>query len=109
MSQFEDREIANLYKSIKKSYLSENFFEREKNAVLLLISDNILIEKKLSKVMEVVATFHDNKIFEKEYDNLDKDEHCVAVNMNKVIKSVTENHALTSRGDTFCLNCLNDF
>ena len=37
--QFKGNEFATVYKSIKQSYVSKQYFEREEKAVFLLISD----------------------------------------------------------------------
>ena len=65
ISQFEGKEIAKTHKRFKQSYVSTYLFEREKKAVLLLISNNISIKEKLSQIMEMVANFHDNKEIKK--------------------------------------------
>ena len=52
-------EYARIHKSIKQSYISKYYFEREKKTVLLLIPPDISIEEELCNKMDVIVNFCD--------------------------------------------------
>lgn len=71
---------------MKQHYASKNSFKRAKKNDLFLIPNNISIKEELSKTMQAIANFADDKEIEKEYDNINEDEDYVAININKDIK-----------------------
>lgn len=87
ISQFASEKFAYVHKSTKQSCVSQQYFEREKKAALLLILNNISIEEKLSKIMTSITDFHNYKKNKKGHDILDEKEDYVAINMNRSIKN----------------------
>ena len=108
--QFKDNECANIHKPIKQSYASKHYLEREKEAVLLLIPDDISIEEELYK-MYVILNFDDDKKIGKEYEILDEDEDYVAINMNvnKEIEEQLNSSDFTISGNHAMLNKIKNY
>ena len=57
ISQFASKKFAYVHKSTKLSCVPQQYFERERKAILLLILNNISIEEKLSKIMTSITNF----------------------------------------------------
>lgn len=58
ISQFASKKFAYVHKSTKLSCVPQQYIERERKAILLLILNNISIEEKLSKIMTSITNFY---------------------------------------------------